>query len=162
MLELRAFLTWRRAVEGCLMMRCASGAPVSLKRIGLNRLALCPSMGIVWAEPRPSALSVPNGRIGSQVEAVPSVPRHGETSVVCRLGRLRGAWRCAWPEIGATAPFRLDATSRFDMTRAEPLNGHDESQRHRRPLGFGRISVTCICPMPQTGHSVRDLPVSAS
>ena len=38
------------------MMRCAPGAPVSLKRIGLNRLALCRSMGIVWVDALPRAL----------------------------------------------------------------------------------------------------------
>ena len=95
-------------------------------------------------------------------DGVDSLLRDGESSVVRRLGRVGAAWRCAWPGIEATAPLRLDATSRFDMTRADRLSGYDESQGHRRPLNFGRISVTRICPIAQAGHSVRDLPVSAS
>jgi hypothetical protein len=141
------------------MMRCASGAPVSLKRIGLNRLALCRSMGIVWVDALPERSEWPHRRPSRGCH---SLLRDGESSVMRRLGRVGAAWRCAWPGIEATAPLRLDATSRFDMTRAERLSGHDESQGHRRPLNFGRISVTRICPIAQAGHSVRDLPVSAS
>ena len=139
--------------------RGVQGAPVSLKRIGLNRLALCRPMGIVWAGPHtePAECSHQRPNRGSR-----GLPRHGESSAVGRSGGFRSARRSGRREISATAPFRLDATRRFEMRRLEPLNGHDESQTHWRPFGFGRISVMRMCPIAQSGHSVRDLPVSVS
>ena len=141
------------------MRRCAQSAPVSLKRIGLNRLALGRPMGIVLADARPERAECLNQRPS---QLCPSSLRCGESSAVERSGRIRSARRPAWPKIGAKATARLDETSQFDLASRAQLNGHDESQAHWRPFSFGRISLMRMCPIAQTGHSVRDLPVSVS
>jgi hypothetical protein len=159
LLEFRAFLAQRRGRRMLPVALPAGSAPVSEKRIGLNRGPPAWAMGIGWgssAFPRRDVLA--RGRCVARC--------HG------RMGRGLGqtdGWRMVRALAGGPErPPRWPSDSRvrplYDAGRVdgpEPGDGgaHEVSHTHRRLPACARTSMTTMVPWRQAGQSVSDVPV---